>query len=275
MRPWSLRGFTWFKNLEMKYKWWVVVSLVVLLLMVWRSTAETKVKVVFCDVGQGDGALIISGSFQMLIDTGGNNQRMLGCLSRHLPFWDKNIETVVLSHWDIDHSGGLPDISRYYKIEKLYSNRLSPAGDEQKFYPTVVEENDIIRYDGIDFEILSTDVDDEDSNENSLVGALRYKDKKILMMGDATSEVEQRLVWQGKLKSLSNKVDILKISHHGSDRATSEELLDEVNPKVAVISVGKNNKFGHPGKEVLKRLEERGIKINRTDNMGDVTVTYK
>ncbi|MBI2465289.1 MBL fold metallo-hydrolase [Candidatus Shapirobacteria bacterium] len=264
----------------MKYKWWVVISLVALLLMVWRSIGDSKVKVVFCDVGQGDGALIISGSFQMLIDTGGNNQRMLSCLSRHLPFWDKNIETVVLSHWDIDHSGGLPDISRYYKIEKLYSNRLPPAGDEQKFYPTIIGENDIIRYGGIDFEILSKNVDDGDSNENSLVGVLRYKDLpsgrqvKILMMGDAPMEVEQSLVWQEKLKSLSNEVDILKISHHGSDMATSEELLDEVNPKEAVISVGKNNKFGHPGKVVLKRLEERGIKIKRTDNMGDVTVTY-
>lgn len=265
----------------MKYKWWVVVSLVVLLLMVWRSTADSKVKVVFCDVGQGDGALVISGSFQMLIDTGGDNQRMLGCLSRHLPFWDKNIETVVLSHWDIDHSGGLPDISRYYKIEKLYSNRLSPAGNEQKFYPTVVGENDIIRYGGIDFEILSRDVVDGDSNENSLIGVLSYKDLpagrqvKILMMGDAPAEVEQSLVWQGKLKSLSNEVDILKISHHGSDMATSSELLDEVNPKIAVISVGKDNKFGHPAKTVIKRLEERGIKIKRTDNMGDVIVTYK
>ena len=264
----------------MKYKWWILISAVVLLIMVWRFNQEKGVKVVFCDVGQGDGALVIKGSFQMLIDTGGGNQKMLGCLSRYMPFWDKTIETVVLSHWDADHSGGLSDISRYYKIEKLYSNRLPPAEDEQKFYPTVVGERDIVRYGGIDFEILSTDIDDEDSNENSLVGVLRYKDLptgrqvKILMMGDATSEVEQRLVWQGKLRSLSNEVDILKISHHGSDRATSEELLDEVNPKAAVISVGKNNKFGHPGKVVVKRLEERGIKIKRTDNMGDVTVTY-
>lgn len=243
--------------------------------MVWRYSANSSVKVIFCDVGQGDGALVISGSFQMLIDTGGNNQKMLGCLSRQLPFWDKNIEVVVISHFDADHSGGLADIYRYYKIEKLYSNRLAPQDDEQKFYPTIVSENDVVRYGSIDFEILNSGDDDGDSNENSLVGVLRYKDKKILMMGDAPAEVEQALVWQGKLKSLSNGVDILKVSHHGSVLATSGELLDEVKPKIAVISVGKNNKFGHPAKEVVKRLEGRGIKTNRTDNMGDVTVTYE
>ncbi|MFA5894394.1 MAG: MBL fold metallo-hydrolase [Candidatus Shapirobacteria bacterium] len=261
----------------MKYKWWLITSLVVLLLMVWQFNRDTGVKVVFCDVGQGDGALIISGSFQMLIDVGGGNQKMLQCLSRHLPFWDKTIETVVISHWDADHSGGLPGIYRYYKIEKLYSNQLSSGDGEQKFYPTKVSENDVIRFDGIDFEILNKVVEGGDPNENSLIGVLSYKDKKILMMGDATSEAEQRLVWQGILRQAQDGkgIDILKISHHGSDRATSPELLDEVNPEMAIISVGKDNKFGHPAKTVIKRLEERGIKINRTDNMGDVTVTYE
>jgi competence protein ComEC len=243
--------------------------------MVWQSNRDTGVKVVFCDVGQGDGALIIKGGFQMLIDVGGGNQKMLQCLSRHLPFWDKTIETVVISHWDTDHSGGLPGIYRYYKIEKLYSNQLPPENSEQKFYPTKVSENDVIRFGEIDFEILNKVVEGGDSNENSLIGVLSYKDKKILMMGDAPFEADQILVWQGKFKTFSSGVDILKISHHGSDRATSPELLDEVKPTMAIISVGKDNKFGHPAKVVIKRLEERGIKINRTDNMGDVTVMYE
>ena len=261
-------------NFKMKYRWWLVISLVVLSLMVLRYSVDSKVKIIFCDVGQGDGAIVIKSNFQMLIDVGGDNQKMLGCLSRHLPFWDKKIEAVVISHWDSDHSGGLVGIYRYYKIEKLFANQLSPTTNEQKFYPEIVGENDVIRYGGIDFEILNNVVDGMESNENSLVGLLRYKDNKILMMGDVTMEVEQKIVWQGVLRGCCVAIDVLKVSHHGSDRATSNELLDEVDPQMAIISVGKDNKFGHPTKVVIKRLEERGIKIKRTDNMGDVTVTY-
>jgi len=249
---------------------------------VWQFNWNKEMKVVFCDVGQGDGALIIKGSFQMLVDVGGDNQKMLGCLSRHLPFWDKTIEAVVVSHWDTDHSGGLAGIYRYYTIEKLYANQSPPPTNEQKFYPTKVGLNDVIRFGEIDFEILNGLVEDGDQNENSLVGLLRYRDLptegqvKILMMGDTTSEVEQRLVWQGSLKMalMDGGVDVLKVSHHGSDRATSEELLDEIKPKMAIISVGKNNKFGHPAKEVLEKLERRGISVRRTDVEGDVLVTH-
>lgn len=263
----------------MKSKWWIVISLVVLLITVWQYNRDIGVKVVFCDVGQGDGMLLQRGKFQMLVDVGGKNQKMLRCLSQHMPFWDKRIEVVVISHWDSDHSGGLEGVQKHYRVETVYSNVIPPKGNEQYIYPTLVTANDVIRYGDIDFEILSIGDMEGDTNEKSLVGLVGYKDLsgkrvKILMMGDTPMEVEQGLVWNGVLGDNVGNIDILKVSHHGSGRATAEELLDEIRPIMAVISVGKNNKFGHPAKEVLEKLERRGIRVRRTDVEGDVLVTH-
>jgi competence protein ComEC len=91
------------------------------------------------------------------------------------------------------------------------------------------------------------------------------------LTGDITAEVEQKLVWR---KIINGPVDILKVAHHGSKEATSQELLEAITPKEAVISVGKQNRFGHPTKEVLDRLKERGIKINRTDLSGQIEYVF-
>jgi len=92
--------------------------------------------------------------------------------------------------------------------------------------------------------------------------------RKFLLMADAPAVVEQKLVWRGALRQAQG-VDVLKVSHHGSKEATSEELLKATKPEVAIISVGKNN-FGHPTKEVLERLKNAGIKVERTDQLGDI-----
>jgi len=103
-----------------------------------------------------------------------------------------------------------------------------------------------------------------------VAGILDYKGEgkwSIFLSGDIEKETEQKLVWREILKG---QVDVLKVSHHGSETATSEELLDFLKPKIAVISVGVNNRFGHPRGEVLERLNKRDIEIERTDEVGDV-----
>jgi len=231
---------------------------------------------IFCDVGQGDAALIISGNFQMMIDAGPENRKVLSCLEDNLPFNDSLLELVLITHWDTDHAGGLRDILKYYKIEKLFSG-VKPSTDfEQISYTGNLDEGDIVKYGLMNFEILSVrgiegkGMDAE--NGNSMAGVLSYKDYKFLMMGDVPKEVEQRLVWRNLVESLkvkSLKV-ILKVSHHGSETGTSEELLDAVKPHTAVISVGKGNMFGHPTQAVLERLTKRGIRILRTDETGEI-----
>jgi competence protein ComEC len=186
-----------------------------------------------------------------------------------------------VTHQDKDHSGALASIYKYYRVKSLYSNQPQLVVNEQKFYAVKLAKNDVIRYDDIEYEVLNDDSFGSNENDNSLVGLWKYKDVstgrqvKILLMGDVSSEVEERLVWRGALeKSTDGDIDVIKISHHGSDRATSKTLLDSVKPKRAVISVGKNNKFGHPSGRVQDDLMERSIKIDRTDIVGDVTVVY-
>lgn len=230
---------------------------------------------VFCNVGQGDGALLMSDNMKVLIDVGPPNKQILTCMERYLPFWDKTIDIVMISHWDSDHSGGLPDILKYYKVKNVFCSSYESKNVEQKNCTKKLKNNDMVSMGKTKFEILSSGQENGnnekkkiDDNENSLVEILNYKDKRILFTGDITTETEERLVWR---KILSGKIDILKVSHHGSKSATGESLLHEIKPSVAIVSVGKNS-FGHPTEETLGRLKENGVKIRRTDTEGDIII---
>jgi competence protein ComEC len=232
----------------------LLISVIALIgITVW-TWPDSRVRVIFCDVGQGDGAIISQGNFQMLVDVGPDNGKMVECIGRHLPFWDKQIEVVVITHDDGDHIGGLRWVKSYYNVQKIYSANLV--------------KNDVIKTNMIMFEVLNPDVDWGNDNDNSIVGVLTVAGGlKVLFLGDVTAKVEQKMVWRDEL----GVADIIKISHHGSAEATCEELLRAVDAKVAVVSVGKTNKFGHPTKEVLDRLTEFGMGIVRTDIYGDVS----
>lgn len=253
----------------MKIKILLLVSLLSLIILFLVTFFDKKAKVVFCDVGQGDGILVIEKNFQMLIDTGPDNKKILKCLEKHMPFWDKKIEAVIISHWDNDHSGGLKDLLKNYKIGRIF------CGIEQNNCTQKLEENDIVKYNQIYFEVVNMGGIEgkgvDESNGNSVVGLLNFFGKNFLMMADVPSEIEKMMVWREKIKE---KIEVLKISHHGSATATSDELLDFVKPEEVVISVGKNN-FGHPSKEVLEKLKKRKIKIRRTDENGDIVYVLK
>lgn len=254
----------------------VKIALAMLVILVgWivlRQKPDERVKVIFCDVGQGDGTIVEKGSFQMVIDTGFDNGKMLRCMGEHLPFWDKEIEVMMISHWDSDHSGALKSISKYYKIDSLVTSQMPNKDSEQNLYTTLLSSGDYLKVGEISFEILGPEESGDKTNDGSLVGILKYNDKSYLFTGDATEKMEQRLVWRN---ILNEKVDVLKVSHHGSAEATSKELLEVIKPEAAVISVGKDNKFGHPTKTVLERLKEAGVSVYRTDESGDVVVEAK
>lgn len=224
-----------------------------LVVIFWLTLPSSRVEVIFCDVGQGDATLVTYKNWQMLIDTGSNNKRVLTCLEKNVPFWDKKIEMVMITHGDNDHSGGLTDVSKFYKIEQIIDSKK-------------VSQFDLVKTNWMEFDVVNSGPND--NNEGSIAGILSYENSKIFLSGDITTEVEQRLVWQ---KVLKEKVDVLKVSHHGSKNGTSEELLEILKPKMAIISVGAKNKFGHPTKEVLDRLKEKGIKIWRTDLDGEIS----
>lgn len=258
------------------------ISLIGLVGMFYLTLPKNKPMVVVCDVGQGDAILATYKNIQILFDVGPNNKKVLKCLENHLPFWDKTIEVVVLSHGDSDHVGGLDDVMKVYKIENFFSNGYLDKEIEQKIYSLKIGQNDVININLFTFEVVWPELSvakTVDGNENSVAGILTIKNKGWLMFlsGDMEMEAEQKLIWRDVLRqgygTLENGVDVLKVSHHGSKTATSEELLEVLKPKVAVISVGKNNRFGHPTEEVMARLRKFESEIRRTDEVGEVVLS--
>jgi competence protein ComEC len=254
----------------MKVKIIILASILIVLGMFCWSLNNQEAKLVVCDVGQGDAILLTKKSQQVLVDTGPDNKKASLCLGKYLPFWDKTIEVLILSHSDQDHVGGLRDVLKSYKIKNVFSNDDLKPLIEQNIYSKKLKQNDIVKYGLIKYEVVNPENLDNFTNENndqSIAGILGYKDIDIFLSGDISQEVEQRLVWKETVK---NPVEILKVSHHGSETASSQELIDILKPKYGLISVGKGNRFGHPGGEVIKRLKNNNIEIKRTDEEGDL-----
>ncbi len=252
------------------------LSLIGLIGIFYATLPQTKPMVVVCDVGQGDAILATYKNTQILFDVGPDNKKVLKCLENHMPFWDKTIEAVVLSHGDSDHTGGLNDVIKTYKIKNFFSNGYLDRDIEQKISSKKISQNDILSISLFNFEVVWPEQNlakEVDGNENSVAGILTVPSTSsgqvwsMFLTGDMESDAEQKLIWRQILKS---PVTVLKVSHHGSRTATSQELLEVIKPKIAVISVGKNNRFGHPTTEVLERLKNSGAEIRRTDNEGEV-----
>jgi len=251
-----------------KYKI-IILGIFLVFWGIFLSIPDGKLRMIFCDVGQGDGAIIVKGNWQMLVDTGSDNGKMERCIDRYLPFWDKKIDGVIISHWDKDHSGALTKIIKSYKIDRLFESTSSGEKIEQNIYTEILSAGDVIRYDELGFEVVHPNKNSEKGNESSLVMVLNYKDKKFMFTGDVDTNGEGEMMswWKGG-------VDGLKISHHGSDTGSSEDWLKRLEPVLAVISVGNNNSYGHPNEVILERLKKLGVKIFRTDNEGDVVLGW-
>ena len=213
-------------------------------------------QVSFIDVGQGDAILLRDHDKVVLIDTGGIASFDIAKESL-IPYLKKehiyHIDAIIASHHDYDHIGGVSTLLECYPNCKYY--------DEADMFPLDIG--------NFHFENLNTYTWEEE-NDKSLVFNLDFQGKKWLFTGDAPSKVEAKIIQDHP----ELDCDILKVGHHGSSTSTSSAFLDTVTPEVAIISCGANNKYGHPNDDVLQRLEERNIKIRRTDLEGTITYTY-
>ena len=230
------------------------------------------------DVGQGDASLIRLKNKNILIDTGGNINYDIS-KNILIPYFKsvgiKKIDYLVLTHGDYDHMGEAINLVENFKVEKVIFNcgefndlekKLIKVLDKKntKYYSCIKELN----IDDNKLYFLNTKEYDNE-NDNSNVIYTELNGYKLMFMGDAEIEKEKDIL--GKY-NLSN-IDVLKVGHHGSKTSSSRTFIDEINPKYSIISVGKNNRYGHPNKEVLNTLEDS--KIYRTDQDGSIIFKIK
>jgi competence protein ComEC len=259
-----------------------LIFLGVLFFYISASKKDQTLRVVFLNVGQGDAILISSGSDQILIDGGKDGKLLLEELGKYVPFWDRSIETVIETHPDADHIGGLIDLFETYKVENVLKTHM-PADSQtyRKLEEEIVangskiieaEKGDVIKFpNGAEADILYPfnsilGTTEKNTNVESVTMKLTFGKNTFLFAGDLPSEKEKELIASG----VDLQADFLKISHHGSKYSSSDEFLEAVKPKDAIISVGRNNNYGHPNQEALQRLLSHGINIFRTDQGGDI-----
>ncbi|NMC35741.1 MBL fold metallo-hydrolase [Candidatus Beckwithbacteria bacterium] len=242
---------------------------------------DKKLHYIQCDVGQGD-AILLSKQFDQILIDGGPDDSVLTCLQKHLPFWDKHIELVIATHPDKDHIGGIAYVFNNYQIENLvYNGAASKEKLWLELYQQAKKQNTQILAAADIKQVTINQINLQfvwpnermiksallEDNDLSVVTKVNYDQFSALLTGDISSLVEKMLLAQNKnLKSL-----VLKISHHGSKTASTGEFLTEVEPVIATIGVGKNS-FGHPASETLQKLKQLGIKVFRTDQVGDIEV---
>ena len=242
-----------------------------------------NLKVIFLDVGQGDAILISEGNRQVLIDGGPGGKIIMEKLGKFVPFWDRNIEIVIATHPDQDHIAGLVDTAKNYKIGRFIGNGVETDSQIYQKLKQIIQEKNISELEGgkgmkikwgdnVQVEILSPDGSQaknnpKDTNAASIVSRLSFGDESFLFTGDISYDQEKELA-DG---SQNVSAGYLKVSHHGSKYSTSQIFLDKIQPRTAIISVGADNRYGHPSPDVIARLEENRIEILRTDQDGDIS----
>lgn len=261
-----------------------IISLVVLFFVVFKSQGisedrdyNSSLEVHFIDVGQGDSILVKSGEEFMLIDGGKNSAA--DTVVEYLKSQNVNkIKYVIGTHPHEDHIGGLDDVIDTFDIEKVIMPNIT---HNTKTFEDVLDSimnkglgitqaKSGDRYDLGDAEMTILAPNKEkykDLNDYSVVVRLKYGNTSFMFTGDAEkiSEDEMIEVYGSSLKS-----DVLKLGHHGSTTSTTKRFLELVDPQVAVITVGKDNTYGHPHREILERVENEEIKIYRTDLDGTI-----
>jgi len=248
----------------------------------YRETRNGILTVAFLDVGQGDAIWIESpNGNQMLID-GGPGKSVLRELSKVMPFYDRSIDVVVATHPDADHISGLNDVLNKYKVALFVEPGVESDTAVYKELKNEVAAKNIKIVEArrgmlVDLggravlEILFPVLDPTgmETNMASIVARLVYGENEFMLTGDSPKNIEEYLVsLEAQSQTLGS--DVLKAGHHGSKTSSATSFVSAVSPEYAVISAGKDNRYGHPNQEVLDILTNFGAKILRTDEEGRI-----
>lgn len=281
-----------FYSIEKHQKKLMVISVstvcVLLLWLEFRPYFDENGTLTMLDVGQGD-AIVIELPYRegiIMIDAAGTLQKDFQTPSDKTykqiinPFlYSKGIDQIdimFLSHADHDHIGSVPYLLKNFDVNhvvtsEFFDKSMLPNALLQKTTFHVARGQSIVDYRDLSFQVLHPVKDMKNRNDNSLVLQARIGQLNWLFTGDISQETEQVI-----LKRNPNlKVDVLKLAHHGSKDSSAEQFINQLNPKIALISVGRDNRYGHPAEEVLQRLKNSETPVLRTDRQGAIIYTYK
>jgi competence protein ComEC len=256
---------------------------------------DSNLHIVACDVGQGDATLLIYKNLQVLVD-GGPDKKVLNCLGKFLPFWDREIELVILTHPDGDHFMGLVDVFKRYNVDSYMYNPIEISKPEYGLLknvsknPIYPKRGQTIRLGMIRLDILAPleqlatnnlqftnekEVAEDKTNDYSIVSLVTFGNFRGLLTGDMPPNISDSLSESWTF----GPVNYIKVPHHGSRNGLTQNLLEKIvaggpyrSETYGVISVGKNNRWGFPVGEILKMLKENNVEILRTDEMGDIEI---
>lgn len=283
-------------NVQLSMKFWVsayglLIASFLLIGREWGLLPQGDLRVVLLDVGQGDAILITTPGRQQVLVDGGPDLTVLERLGEEMPFFDRRIELMILSHTDADHVTGLIEVLRRYAVEKVLMTGVArETAIYQAFLDAVREsgaeviiaeaKNDLDLGGGVILDVLWPEAslfgqEMKEPNNASIVVKLVWKEHdptspfglrgaSVLFTGDIEEEVEEQLLIAG----MNLDADVLKVPHHGSKTSSSEAFLLAIDPELALISVGKDNRYGHPHPAVLARYAALGIPVRRTDEEG-------
>jgi len=269
----------------MEKSYWSLAILAIAAILIWVAVfageQDDCLRVSFFDVGQGAAVFIEAPNGNQILVDGGPSSAVLAKLGRAMPFYDRKIDLLILTHPDSDHLNGLIEVLDRYEIGQILETGIIDNTENYRIWQELVKEKNIkvifaragqmVKIaDDLQFKILypSASIAGQDftgkTNNASIVGKLIYGENEFLLTGDAEKDTESILIFSG----VNLAADILQVGHHGSKSSTSEQFLAAVAPRQAVIQVGKDNRYGHPTQEVLERL--KNLQVWRNDLHGDV-----
>ncbi|QSZ26758.1 DNA internalization-related competence protein ComEC/Rec2 [Aceticella autotrophica] len=273
-------------NKKLKYQITAIIIFIFIAGIVYNVTVHKGLEVTFLDVGQGDSAFVETPHGKKILIDGGGRPNANGTAfdvghNIVMPFlYYKNtatLDTIFISHTDIDHIGGVLSILNEINVKKIFIGEQKVTDNnykelieiaKSKQIPVVfLTQGDVVTIDGIDFIVLSPGkdfIEENPINNNALTFKMIYRNADFLFTGDIEKEAEN------KLKNLDIKADVLKVPHHGSNTSSTKDFIEKVNPEITIISVGKNN-YGHPNVNVVKYLASIS-KLYRTDRDGAVII---
>ena len=232
--------------------------------------------VYYIDVGQADSILILNQNQSVLIDAG-NNEDGDNVVEFIKSKGINKLDYVIGTHPHEDHIGGMDNVINNLDVDKIYLPKIQTNTKSYKDVLQAIQnknkkissfnKGDKFKIGNAEFEVMTDSIlNKENLNLSSNIIRLNFNGTSFLFTGDAETENEKTINWP--------QTDILKVAHHGSTTSTSQSFLNQVKPKYAIISVGKDNDYGHPKEKILERLEKIGAQIFRTDECGTIEVIF-